>query len=146
MGACKKALPAKAIRPTRSPGNKSSTSCPKSSARARRVGITSVANMLLEVSMARITSRPREITFFSSYPHRGSAKAITRIPQARSINTEDAALFQGEIDESSQERSRGAIILASSRARRRCANQKSRARGTSARSNQSHIARPKMSE
>ena len=82
-GHCRKALPAKATRPSRSDLACCIRSSAASFARASRLGAMSSASMLFEVSMATTMSSPRCFISSQSKPHCGRASARIRQTTAR---------------------------------------------------------------
>ena len=89
-GVCRKACPAKAMSPIRSPSRRSTRSIMASFARSRRVGRRSVASMLLELSRMKTMSRPRALRSDHSTPSCGRASAI---PMARTASRIQPALI-----------------------------------------------------
>jgi hypothetical protein len=78
-GTCKKLVPAKATSPILSPLKLGNTSKTASFVLSSLSGFTSVASILLEVSMAKTISTPRLVTSCHSKPHCGPIRAITNI-------------------------------------------------------------------
>ena len=92
----RKAVPAKGIRPTLSPSSLDTKSMIPILLLSRRLGFTSLASMLLEVSTAMRISMPLRLTSFQRNPTWGRARAKNMEAIARMSKTRFVILRPGE--------------------------------------------------